>query len=51
MTTYRIERIWKSDRIPKGVIKTGLTIEEAKAHCSDPKTSTKLWFDSWTKEQ
>jgi len=32
------------------VIKRGLTLEEAQAHCSDPKTEGNGWFDGFEKE-
>ena len=31
-------------------VKTGLTLEEAKAHCSLESTHGKDWFDGYTKE-
>lgn len=61
--TYKIVRHF--ERGPKRVIKTGLTLEEAQAHCQDPETSYKtcttragrertrrcgIWFDSYTAE-
>lgn len=70
MTTYRIIRKYANDMISDDrphpeVIKTGLTLEEAQAHCQDPETSSRSatngeavlrtakygeWFDAWTKE-
>lgn len=50
---------------PNRVIKEGLTLEQAIAHCDDPETSSRTatsdtarrrtrehgpWFDGWTKE-
>ena len=33
------------------IVKTGLTLEEAKEHCNDPKTrEAGVWFDGFTKE-
>ena len=32
------------------VIKRGLTLEQAQAHCNDPKTATKDYFDGYTEE-
>lgn len=50
MQTYKIIRfyreIWKSSEI----VKTGLTLEEAQAHCNDPATSGENWFDGYEKE-
>lgn len=39
MTTYRIKRFYEDNR-PARIIKQGLTIEQAKAHCNDPETSS-----------
>ena len=48
--SYKIIRIHKSNRIPNKVVKSGLTLEEAQAHCLDPKTRANFWFDGYTKE-
>jgi len=32
------------------VVKRGLTLEEAKMHCNDPKTEGIDWFEGYTKE-
>lgn len=64
--TYRIIRHYApGSKKDKCTIKTGLTLEQAQAHCKDPETSsstatgekarghTKLygdWFDGYTKE-
>lgn len=49
-TTYKIVRHFADDR-PKKVIKRGLTLEEAKAHCNDPKTrKSGVYFDGYTEE-
>ena len=32
-------------------IKTGLSLEQAQAHCNDPETSGKDWFDGYTEEK
>lgn len=64
--TYKIIRFFfDSDRFPKRTIKTGLTLEEAQAHCNDPETSSATaksakarrltsqrgaWFDGYEKE-
>jgi hypothetical protein len=54
------------DNVQNRTIKTGLTKEEAMAHCSDPETSSSTctrwigkdrtkkrgaWFDAWTDEK
>jgi len=46
MTTYRIVRFHKEGL--NEVIKTGLTLEEVQAHCSDPSSQGEDWFDGWT---
>jgi hypothetical protein len=61
MATYKIIRYYQ-DRENK-TIATGLTLEEAQAHCSDPDTSSSTrtrgntgtkthgaWFDGYTEE-
>ena len=32
------------------VIKRGLTLEQAQAHCNDPATEGEGWFDGYEKE-
>jgi hypothetical protein len=51
METYKIVRFYfKSNR--QRIIATGLTLEEAKAHCNDPSTSVEgKYFDGFTKEE
>lgn len=36
--TYRVVRFYLNG--PRRVIKTGLTLEQAQAHCQDPETSS-----------
>lgn len=63
MTTYKIIRMYFEGG--RRTIKRGLTLEEAKAHCSDPQTSSSTcttatgkartrrmgpWFDGFDKE-
>lgn len=63
MTTYKIIRMYFEGG--KRIIKRGLTLEQAKAHCSDPETSSSTcstatgkartrrmgpWFDGFDKE-
>lgn len=65
MTTYKIIRFYQRDDQPKRVIKRGLTLEEAQAHCRDPETSSSTctssegrrrteergpWFDGYDEE-
>lgn len=64
MDTYKIVRMYR-DSYRKRVIARGLTLEEARAHCSDPETSSRTctkavnrrrtqqqgpWFDGYDKE-
>ena len=37
---YHIIRFYESANIRRRTIATGLTLEQAKAHCSDPETSS-----------
>ena len=46
--TYKIIRYHY--KIAIRVIKRGLTLEEAQAHCNDPKTEGEGWFDGYEKE-
>lgn len=63
-STYTIYRIFARNSEHE-TIKEGLTLEEAKEHCSDPETSSLTatseesealtkrkghWFDSWVEE-
>jgi len=48
MTTYKIIRFRFEGN--NRVIKRGLTLEEAQAHCQDPSTSGEGWFDGYDKE-
>ena len=52
---YKIVRYYKpgvdGSNTPNRTIKTGLTLEQAKAHCNDPKTQKKgVYFDGYTKQ-
>lgn len=40
MTTYKIVRFYENTPGYRRIIKRGLTIEQAKAHCNDPETSS-----------
>ena len=63
--TYKIIRHYRNAGIRRRAIKTGLTLEEARAHCSDPETSSRTatgatarartrrlgaWFDGYEAE-
>lgn len=64
--TYRILRFYSRAFMQPETIETGLTLEEAKAHCRDPETSSRTcttpeackrtraygdWFDGYEEEQ
>lgn len=64
--TYKIVRVFRDKPGKKWVIKTGLTLEEAKEHCSSLQTSSRTatgvktdmltrqhgpWFDTFTEEK
>lgn len=65
MSTYKIVRFYQKRRF-NDTIRTGLTLKQAKAHCSDPETSSKTattpeatqttlkhgpWFDGYEEEK
>lgn len=65
MTTYKIVRFYQHPDKPSRTVMRGLTLEQAKAHCADPETSSRTckrpaamrittrngpWFDSYTEE-
>ena len=60
---YKIVRNYFNDNIPRRTIATGLTLDEAQAHCRDPETNSSTcqqhvnrkrtarlgkWFDGYT---
>lgn len=47
--SYKIIRFYQDDR-PAKVVKTGLTLEEAQAHCNDDATHGPGWFDGYEEE-
>lgn len=64
MTTYKIVRGYR-DRDERDIVETGLTLEEAKAHCRNPETTSSKctspegiarteqfgpWFDGFEEE-
>lgn len=48
MTTYQIVRFCRSE--PREIIKSGLSLEDAKAHCNRDDTRGDGWFDAWSVE-
>lgn len=51
-TTYRIVRIYRPDLDRRArTIQTGLTLEEAQAHCQRPDTRGEGWFDGYEEER
>lgn len=47
--TYKVTRVYRdSDR--RETIRTGLTLEEAQAHCKDPATKGDGWMDTYDDE-
>ena len=48
LRVYRIIRFYRSDSRRPRTIRNGLTLAEAQAHCSDPKTSREgVYFDGY----
>lgn len=47
---YQINRIFKDDATPAQVVERDVSLAEAKAHCSDPSTSTDEYMDTFTQE-
>ena len=52
MTTYSIVRFYAPGQHRRNrVMLTGLSLEEAQAHCKDPSTrKAEEWFDGYTDE-
>lgn len=63
--TYKVIRYFQNDEVGPKIVATGLTLEEAQAHCQDPEsTSSKCksqegcertkrfgnWFDGYREE-
>jgi len=66
MTTYSITRMFQDGTLSSQLIRTGLTLKQAQAHCSNPETSSSTatspaarerterfgpWFDGYDAEQ
>lgn len=47
MQLYNIVRFHKNKGRERRFIRTGLTLEQAQAWCSDPNTSGPGWFDGY----
>lgn len=43
-----IRYTWQKD---KRIVKTGLSLNEAQAHCQNPKSSGNGWFDGYTEQK
>lgn len=65
MSTYRLLRFYFRDEYDTEILRRGLTLEEAQAHCKDPETSSTTaqsetaqsrtaergpWFDGYEQE-
>jgi len=50
MKTYKIIRFYRKENKLSRVIRRRVTLEQAQAHCRDPKTSTNEYFDGYEKE-
>ncbi len=48
--TYKIVRKHQDLATPDDIIETGLTLQEAQAHCGDPSTQGEGWFDAYYPE-
>jgi hypothetical protein len=63
---YRIVRMYFRNDIPRRTIRTGLTLEQAQAHCQNPQTSSSTctskvgrartrrlgaWFDGYQEDK
>jgi hypothetical protein len=47
---YKIVRHYRDINKRSRTIKRGFSLEEAQAHCRDPKTSTETYFDGYTED-
>jgi hypothetical protein len=50
MNTYKVVRFYKDAMRDKKVILTGLTLEDAQAHCKREDTRGDDWFDGYEEE-
>jgi len=54
ISTYKIVRFYADETHPdnRKVIKEGLTLEEAQAHCDNPEShESGVWFDGYHAEE
>jgi len=49
--TYKIVRFYYNANKERRVVKTGLTLEEARKHINSRLTGGEGWFDGYTKEK
>ena len=49
--SYNIIRFYRDSPIRRRIIKTGLTLDEAQAHCKDPETSSSTAKGSWARRR
>ena len=50
METYKIIRMYRDSNKDSIIVDTGLTLEEAQAHCRREDTHGDGWFDGYEKE-
>jgi hypothetical protein len=51
MATYKIIRFYQDPNLTVKTIRTGLTLNQAKGHCSQPSSKGYGWFDGFTEEK
>lgn len=48
---YNIVRFYKDENMPRRIIRSQVTLEEAQAHCKDPETSSSTAKGSWARRR